>query len=334
MANAGQREQVRSMAGLKKIAPNWVSSKQWVKGINRSYLDCTTCDVKSKLPKSLVDTFLDPSIARAYSAEYWSYQNQIELKQKFGQLSGPLNQYQVQLDTFNPNGARFSDVYEKNRGLTNAIKNRMIDKGTEEEMKSYQNGPAEKALASSAKSFGKILKGESISAAQEAKPKNVKETAQPKPATQSTHSVASLKQEQDSDWLQAKLGTKSDFVGMRGQLYLNSKLFNSEVDVVANRPLTDYVNMGALGTRLISNMNLGSGLDRQNSEVARFKLYRDVPLVDAKASWMYGATSQTMTSSISKQFTSFLRAELSRVDFMANPGQFDQRAGLFLERTF
>ena len=328
----------QNLAGLKKIAPNWVSAKQWVKGVNRSYLDCTTCDIKSKLPKSLVDTFLDPSVAKAYSAEYWSYQNQIELKQKFGQLNGPLNQYQVQLDKFNPNGARYADVYEKNRGLTDAIKNRMIDKGTEEEMKSYQNGPAEKALVGSAQNFGKILKGEQVLSVQEEKAQKLaakKEAVNAKSApVQATSLPVASRSSQESDWLQAKLGTKSDFVGMRGQLYMNSKLFNSEVDVVANRPLTDYVSMGALGSRLVSNMNLGSSLDRQNSELARFKLYRELPLVDARASWMYGASSQTMTSSISKQFTSFLRAELSRVDYMAIPGQFDQRAGLFLERTF
>lgn len=303
--------------------------------VNESYLNCLKCDVKKHLPKSLVETLLDPSGVENHKADFWVYQNQINLKKNFGLLNTPQSHYQVQLEKFNPQGAHIVGIYDQNIALTESIKNKMIARTADQQFKDIEHGPAARELEESATRIGKAIRAVS---APESTAKVSKASAKPALTVKASkeNKAVSLApaQTQHHDWIQAQFGAKSDLLGMRGQLFMKSQLFNSEVDLVAHRPLTEYVNAGALGARLISRMDLGNGLDRQNSELARFKLYRELPLVDVHASWMYGVSSQTMTSSLSKHFTSFLRAEVSRVDFMSMPGQYDQRAGLFLERAF
>lgn len=321
---------------IRKLSPSWVKSKNWATRINSSYLDCFKCDYKKQFSKSILESILDPRLVEGYKADFWVYQNQIEMKQNYGLLKSPKDYNELQLAKFDPNGAKVVNVYDRNQALTQTIKNQLLDDGMESQVEDIKNGPAARAIGDTASDIGKMIK--SINQAPTTHASRPLENSPPIVQNKSAHvsqaheKKSTLTANQPVDWIDARFGAKSDFEGMRGQVFMKSKLINTEVDVVAARPLTESINTGYLGNKIISKMNLGNGIDRQNAESARFKLYRDLPLVDVHASWMYGLSSNTMTSSLSKQFTSFLRAELTRVDYFN--GVSDQRAGVFLERSF
>ncbi|MCM0605353.1 MAG: hypothetical protein KA715_04625 [Xanthomonadaceae bacterium] len=324
----------RAPHSIRKLRPNWVKPHSWVTSVNRSYLDCFKCDLKKQMPKSFVESMLDPQLVEGYRADFYVYQNQIEQKQNFGLLNSPKLYNQIELAKFDPNGAKVVNIYDRNQSLTQTIKDRALDDGMESQIQDIQNGPAARAVDETASSLGKVIKSMNQGQPVVAKAENpfiARRAGAAKSVSSRTSNPAVLTPKK-VDWIDAQFGAKSDFEGMRGQVFMKSKLVNTEVDVVAHRPLTESLNVGYLGSKIVSKMNLGNGLDRQNAETARFRLYRNIPLIEVHASWMYGLSSNTMTSSISKQFTAFLRAELTRVDhFNGTP---DQRAGLFLERTF
>lgn len=356
LALAGLPTSHASSRELANLAPSWAKKKKLLKEYNRSYLDCITCNSKQFFGNSLPLEFFDRKIVDSIKTDYWVYQNQLDQKKNFGQMDSMTSHYYFQYEKFNPGKATVTSWIDQNRGYSEHIKNRLIDEEVQDRVEFVEESePAEnfeKSAAQVGKFFNnlnKVLEKESTivpapqpsvrvvakgKKSKAAKAKVAKTVSAVKIKKSGKNTQLATLQAPSRPWLEYRLGTKTDLEGLRGQVWLKSTLVNTDVDLVAGRPVTETIGSG-LNSRLFQKFNLGgSDLDRGNTESVRFRFYRDIPIVDLHASWTYGLSSTTMTTALSKRFNSYLRGEMAYTEWKNNPGQTDQHVGLFFEQNF
>lgn len=134
---------------------------------------------------------------------------------------------------------------------------------------------------------------------------------------------------------------RTDWVGMRSQLWIQNSLADTYVDVVA----APWLDRGAPMVQGVINrvprlIGLESAnLDRQNGERVRFSLARSLPIWNLQSGMTYGVSSTIFSASLTKHLTPNLRAVVSQSQG-ADPirsglnGQTDNRLSVFYDFRF
>jgi len=315
---------------LAHLAPDWAKSNQLYFDTNRSYLDNRKCDSKVCKFPTLVESFFDPKVTDSIKLDYMLLQQRIEQQKNYGQLSSLTSVY-----SSDGNPAEFqthtSNYIDRQKSYSLTLQNRLIDHEVEAQTVGMDRGSAAQTLEGFAKKVGQtandIVSPKSEPAPQ-ASPISAVASGTPSASKKAT-AQQQLVLTQQRPWFEYKYGTKADVEAMRGRIWFQSTLMNSNVDLVASSPLSNQIK-GL--DRLASRFNLGSDLDRNNNEQVRFQFYRGLPLFELQANWIYGVTSDTATASVSKQFTRYLRGEVAQSQNLINyNGTVNQRVGLFYQ---